>query len=214
MTSTIPCIRGIYRVFNEFINSGPGEKFAVTSRVLGPLLKADHPADIEAYVRFGKNSNNGGVAVRHGEDVFYWENSYFASDNVFDLFPAKVIYGDPKTALVEPSSIAVSETFARKYFGDANPVGETVMTDAGVNAKKITLVFADQPANTHLKYDILWSDNAPAMRDADNPSRKNQQLTSVGNLTYLLMAPGFKPSDWQRINDDFWQSTCGKRPRR
>src|SRR5215211_2645502 len=33
----------IYRVFNEFKSSGPGEKFPVTSRVLGPLLKADNP---------------------------------------------------------------------------------------------------------------------------------------------------------------------------
>ena len=43
----------------------------------------------------------GGVAIRHGDDVFYWENSYFADDNVFDVFPVEVIYGDPKTALVE-----------------------------------------------------------------------------------------------------------------
>ena len=150
------------------------------------------------------NSNRGGVAIRHGDDVFYWENSYFVSPNVFDLFPVKVIYGDPKTALKEQGTIAVSETFAHKYFGNANPMGETIVTDGGV-AQKINLVFADQPQNTHLKYDILWSDNLPFLRDSDNPSQRRQQLFGIGIYTYLLMAPGFKPADWARINDDFWK---------
>ncbi len=193
----------IYRVVNEFTTGGTNDKFAVTSRVLGPMIMADNPAEIQAYVRFQSNSNRGGVAVRHGDDVFFWQNSYFVSPNVFDLFPPQVIYGDPKTALQEQGSIAVSETFARKYFGEANPIGEQIVTDGGV-AQTIRLVFADQPQNTHLKYDILWSENVPFLRDSDNPSARRQQLFGIGNLTYVLMAPGFKAADWQRINDAFW----------
>jgi putative ABC transport system permease protein len=199
-----PKYKNIYRVVNEFTTGGANDKFAVTSRVLGPMLKAAYPADVLDYVRFQSNSNRGGVAIRHGDDVFYWENSYFVSSNVFELFPVKVIYGDPKTALKEQGTIAVSETFAHKYFGNANPMGETITTDGGV-AQKINLVFADQPQNTHLKYDILWSDNLPFLRDSDNPSQRRQQLFGIGIYTYLLMAPGFKPSDWARINDDFWK---------
>jgi putative ABC transport system permease protein len=199
-----PKYRNIYRLVNEFTTGGANDKFAVTSRVIGPMLKAEYPADVLAYVRFQQNANRGGVAIRHGDDVFYWEHSYFVSPNVFELFPPKVIYGDPKTALQEQGNIAVSETFARKYFGNANPMGETIVTDGGV-AQKINLVFADQPENTHLKYDILWSENLPFLRDSDNPSQRRQQLFGIGNITYLLMAPGFKPSDWKRINDDFWK---------
>ena len=199
-----PKYKQIYRLVNEFTTGGTNDKFAATSRVIGPMLKAEYPAEVLDYVRFQNNANRGGVAVRHGDDVFYWENSYFVSDNVFELFPPEVIYGDPKTALKEQGSIAVSETFARKYFGNVNPLGETIVTDGGV-AQKITLVFADQPQNTHLKYDILWSENLPFLRDNDNPSVRRQQLFGIGNITYLLMAPGFKPSDWARINDDFWK---------
>jgi putative ABC transport system permease protein len=195
--------KNIYRVVNEFTTGGTNDKFAVTSRVLGPMLKADYP-EVQAYVRFQQNANRGGVAVRHGDDVFYWDNSYFVSPNVFDLFPPKVIYGDPKTALVDTYSIAVSETFARKYFGNANPIGETIITDGGV-AQKITLVFADQPENTHLKYDILWSENVNFLRDSDNPSVRRQQLFGIGNITYVQMVPGFKPAEWARINDEFWK---------
>jgi putative ABC transport system permease protein len=127
-----PKHKDIYRLVNEFTTGGTNDKFSVTSRVIGPMLKAEYPADVQDYVRFQSNSNRGGVAIRHGDDVFYWENSYFVSHNVFDLFPVKVIYGDPKTALIEQGSIAVSQTFARKYFGDVNPRGETITTDGGV----------------------------------------------------------------------------------
>jgi putative ABC transport system permease protein len=199
-----PKYRNIYRLVNEFTTGGANDKFAYSSRVIGPMLKADYPADVLDYVRFQGNANRGGVAVRHGDDVYYWENSYFVSDNVFELFPVKVIYGDAKTALKEQGSIAISETFAHKYFGNANPMGETITTDGGV-PQKITLVFADQPQNTHLKYDILWSENINFLRDSDNPSQRRQQLFGIGNITYLLMAPGFKPADWARINDDFWK---------
>ena len=54
------------------------------------------------------------------------------------------------------------------------------------------MVFEDQPQNTHLKYDILWSDNLPFLRDSDNPSQRRQQLFGIGNITYLLMAPGIQ----------------------
>ena len=51
---------------------------------------------------------------------------YVADPNVFDVFTHKILYGDPKTALDAPTSIAVSHTLARRYFGDRNPLGETL----------------------------------------------------------------------------------------
>ena len=193
----------IYRVVNEFTTGGSNDKFAVTSSALGPMLKEQYPNEVLDYVRFQSNANRGGVAIHRGDDTFYWEHSYFVDPNVFDLFPVEVIYGDPKTALAEGGNIAVSETFARKYFGEANPIGETFTTDGGV-AQKITLVFRDQPANTHLKYDMLWSNNLPFLRAADNnPSLRRQQLIGIGILTYVRMAPGFNPADFGRISDEF-----------
>ncbi len=192
----------IYRVVNEFSIAGSNDRFAVTSRQLGPMLAADYP-EIKAVVRFQRNGNEGGIAIRHGEDVFYWKDTYFVSDNVFDVFTHKVIYGDPKTALKETGSVAVSETFSKKYFGNANPVGESITTDAGI-PQKITLVFADLPANTHMKYDMLYSDNISFLQGPDNSTQRRQQLFNVGNFTYLLMAPGFDPKSWARINDEFF----------
>jgi putative ABC transport system permease protein len=122
------------------------------------MLLEQYPGQIKAMTRFIPNKGgSGGVALRHGDTVFYWERSYFADPNVFEIFPpTRVLYGDPKTAMNEIGSLAISETFARKYFGNANPIGEIIATDAGI-PQHVTLVFADQPANTHLKYDVLFS---------------------------------------------------------
>ena len=192
----------IYRVVNEFNINGNTDKFAVTSRMLGPMMKADNPQILE-FVRLQNNANGAGVAVRHANDTYYWEKSFFASPNVFQVFTHELIYGDPRTALTEENSVAVSETFARKYFGTANPIGAIVTTDAGIQ-NKITAVFADQPPNTHLKYDILWSENTPTLRDADNPTARRQSLFGVGIYTYVLMTPGFDPNSWPRMSDEFY----------
>src|SRR5215469_6908748 len=192
----------IYRLVNEFNINGKTNKFAVTSRMVGPMMKADNPQILE-FVRFQDNANQVGVVVRHGNDAYSWDRSYFVTPNVFQVFTHKLIYGDPKTALTQENTVAVSETFARKYFGNANPIGEIVTKDDGIQ-NKITAVFADQPPNTHLKYDILWSENTPTLRDSDNPTARRQSLFGVGIYTYVLMAPGFNASTWPRMSDEFF----------
>src|SRR5262245_46610535 len=115
----------IFRVVNEFNIGGNNDRFAMTSPVLGEMLAAEFP-EVEAYTRFRPANQREKLLIRHGSDSYYWDRIYFADDNVFEIFTHHVIYGDPKTALREPNSVAVSETFAQRYFGDANPIGQTV----------------------------------------------------------------------------------------
>jgi putative ABC transport system permease protein len=193
----------IFRVAQEFTTSGHSSRYARSAQPLGPMLAADYP-QIQAFVRFEKNSPDDGLPLHHGNTTFYWKNCYFVDDNVFQVFTHKILYGDPKTALKSPDSIAVSETFARKYFGNANPLGETITTDVGIPSR-ITLVFADLPANSHLKYDILYSNHVDFLRLPDEATARRQMLWNARDFTYLLMAPGFDPASWPRINDEFYR---------
>lgn len=194
----------IFRVENEFSFGGNAERVAVTSPVLGEMLAESFP-EIQDYTRLRRASTNR-TLIRHEEQAFYWDGVYFADDNVFELFTHDVIYGDPETALVDPASVAVSESFARRYFGDANPIGEAITTDSGVPVQ-IRLVFADLPENAHVKYDALFSANVDFLGNPDNEIQRRTALWSAGSFlyTYLLMPEGYDAADFDALAADFYE---------
>lgn len=191
----------IYRVVNEFNIGGAVDRFAATSAVLGPMLAEAYPEVVD-YTRFRPGSPNR-LLIRHEADSYYWDRVYFADDNVFDIFTHDVIYGDPDTALDDGTSIAVSESFARRYFGDENPIGRTVTTDAG-RPLSITLVFADLPENTHLKYDALLSSNVPFMQTPEDLTARRQALAGIGIYTYLVMPADYDIQRFDAISTEFF----------
>jgi putative ABC transport system permease protein len=188
--------REIFRVVGEYVTSGNTIRSAVTPIPLGPMLKENYP-EVKDYVRF---SRLGRVLIRSKDKVFYWEDAYSVDPSVFDIFTHEILYGDPKTALKDPSSAAVSETFARKYFGNENPIGKTIHAElVPIIPRKITLVFRDLPENTHLKYDLL-------MRFEDLPAGvdRRQMLFNIGLLTYLVMPENYDVGKFKAISNSFF----------
>ncbi len=192
----------IYRMAGEFTIGTATMGGVYVPRALGPMLATEYP-QIEAEVRFTDASLQDGLRLHHGDRVFNWRRTYFAGESVFRVFSHKVLAGDPDTALVAQSSVAVSATLARTYFGDANPIGQLLRTDAG-ESWRITLVFEDLPPNTHLRYDALFADKIPLLRDAsDQASRQRQLTTGFSAFTYFLMRPGFEVAQWSGMGDAF-----------
>jgi putative ABC transport system permease protein len=187
----------IFRVSNEFITSGSPNSFAVTSIALGPLLKENYP-EVKDYVRLRRPDEK--LLVRSGDKSLYWSDIYLADPNVFDIFTHKIIYGDPKTALKDPSSAAVSRTFAQRYFGDINPIGKTIHADlTPAVPRKITLVFQDLPENTHLKYSALFRLDEPPANIAPR-----DLLFGISLFTYLVMPENYKVDDFKAISKSFF----------
>lgn len=192
----------IYRVVNEFSTPNTTESFAATSQMLGPMLAEDYPEVLD-YVRFFINGDNA-LTLHHEDQAYYWYKTFFTDVNVFKVFTHDIIYGDPETALVDPYSIAVSETFARSYFGDENPIGKIITTDRGTNPYSISLVFADLPENTHLKYDVLFSYNNPARTTPDDIAQRERMLGNINGYTYLVMPENYRAEDFRDISKDFF----------
>ncbi len=193
----------IYRVAAANTINGTEWKLALTSDALPSLLKKENP-DVKDYVRFAITNSpttGDGIPFYYGDDTYYWHNVFVVDDNVFEVFTYNIIYGDPKTALVDPSSIAVSETFAKKYFGDENPIGKTVRNN--VTSFKISLVFANLPANTHLKTDVLMSYNTPVMRL--DPSNLRQDLWNAAGYNYLVLPEDYPQDSFKKITNTLYQ---------
>jgi len=156
----------IYRISTEVVRDGSGRRSSRTSRHLGPFL-ANEYFQFSDYVRFSQSPRS---IYRNDETQFFWDDVWYADASVFDIFSHDIIYGDPESALTNPSSIAISESFSRAYFGDANPIGNILETPE--KYYNVSLVFEDLPQNTHLRYSALISsssDHELAMAQS-NPS--------------------------------------------
>ncbi len=199
----------IYRVVTELDTNGKVDRAAVSSWFLGGLLKDEYPDVIDS-VRI-QYMGNARKLWSSGDTAIYWDSYVLGDENIFDVFSHEIIYGDPATALVDPLSIAVSETLAKRYFGDRNPIGEMLVGDTA--PYKITLVFADLPENTHLKYDLILSFNRMTAFLPPDISVQ-QMLWNIQTYTYLLMPEGYDVRDFIPISDSFYakhQSEMGAR---
>jgi putative ABC transport system permease protein len=116
-------------------------------------LRADVP-HIEATTRIYAPYND--VLVAQGEQKMYEKNVRFADANVFAVFDFPLVHGDPRTALVEPSSVVLTESTAKRYFGSENPMGKTLRYDNKVDLL-VTGVMRDVPSNSHVQFSMLGS---------------------------------------------------------
>ena len=190
----------VYRLSNEFSINGNADFAALSSTQSGRMMHEQFD-EILAFARFLPMPAPQWLMRSRGED-YYWENVYSANNAVFDLFTHEVIYGNPETVLIEPDSMAVSETFAQRYFGDANPIGEIIETEN--NDYRIDLVFRDLPENSHLKYDALLS--YERVGDPD-PSDALIQLWNIGLYTYLMFDEDYDIANFEQLSAQFFQNS-------
>lgn len=116
----------------------------------------------------------------------YEENFFFADSNAFNVFTLPLVSGNPKTALAEQYGVVLSETMARKYFPNQNPLGQPLRYD-NKHTLHVTGVMRDLPGHSHQKIDFLANyANANELLGWDVTT--NHWAGST--WTYLLLAPG------------------------
>lgn len=151
----------IYRVLHAFRNvdnpeSLPPpapEEFQVWGNApVGPALAADFP-EIEKVVQFTSTLS---LLMQRGENRFQEDKVVFIDSTVFDVFSWKLLAGSPDKALVAPQSMVLSRSTAEKYFGDSNPIGQTIIVE-NKRPYTVTGVMEDIPANSHITFDVLLS---------------------------------------------------------
>ncbi|MDX2442507.1 MAG: ABC transporter permease [Bacteroidales bacterium] len=147
--------------------------------------------EIEKLIRF---QNKEQKYIRIGEKRFKPEHAYVTDNEVFEVFSFQLLEGDPKTALVNPNSIVLTESVARKYFSRTNILGEEIIVLGDWSAEekvyRVTGVMVDVPANTHLPADILFS-------------FANEEERSGWAYIYTLLADGASINDVEKKIPDF-----------
>jgi putative ABC transport system permease protein len=122
--------------------------------------------------------------------------------NFITFLNLPMVRGDAATALAQPQSVVLSERLARKYFGDADPVGkvmtvnrpscppDTTACQTGSIALRVTGVFKDIPRNSQLAADILL----PNISIADTFGREHRQDWAKPNsYAFVRLDKGVAP---------------------
>jgi putative ABC transport system permease protein len=142
--------KNIYQVMRGYDSSKPSVPW-----LSGPYVSAllnDYPGEIKKAVRI--MPSNG--LVSFGEKAFNEKKIYLADPDFFTLFSFPLIKGNPATALKDPNSVVLTETTARKYFGNADPMGKLIEMDKHLQLK-VTGIAKDVPSNSHLDFDLVHS---------------------------------------------------------
>jgi putative ABC transport system permease protein len=160
--------------------SGEVMKEAVVMAPVAQTLKHDYPEVLEA-TRLQKNDP---TKINYKDKTFDNEITCAVDSNFFSVFTLPIVKGDPKTVLMEPNTIVITEEAARKYFGDEDPMGKILVFKNYNVTKKVTGVIKNIPANSHFHFDFFAS-------LADVPEAKSTSFLSGTFYTYLVLPVGY-----------------------
>jgi putative ABC transport system permease protein len=143
------------RIFRVIKHGKAGDKESYTAMSPAPLAKAlmDEFPEILHATRISDDSPR---FFRYKDNGFNENRVVFADANIFEVLTIPLLSGDPKTALDRPRTIVITQSMAKKYFGDEDPLGKTLRMDESADLL-ITGLAEDIPQNSHYHFDFIGS---------------------------------------------------------
>jgi len=179
----------IYRVDGDINFGGTHWVLAVAPYALGATLKKDLP-QVEQYVRF---RDYGGLSVKKDNEYVSESKVIYVDSTLFDVFSLPLVAGDARTALVDPSSVVITEKIAKKYFDTKDAVGKTLIVN-DTTSYKVSAVIKNIPAQSHFDFDFFLPLHSPE-------SREGNWLSNNFN-TYIVLKHGADP---KKLESQFGQ---------
>lgn len=184
----------IVRVIMEYsFNGNKAEKGYWTSTYVLPRFASKFP-EVESGVRLSSIHN----VIRFNDKAFNEDNILFADSTFFSVFSYQLISGNPAKVLWDPQTIVLTETSAKKYFGNENPIGKTVLIGTKQMPFLVTGIAKNCPDNSQLKFDFIASFSS---------LEANQQKSyfNANFTTYLLLKDKGSIASLQKKIEPFMQ---------
>ena len=141
----------IYRVMRHYKNDGKDGSVAYLSGPYAPALLNDFKGQITRAVRVNPTDN----LVTIGNKSFHEKKVIDVDSNFFSLFSFPLLRGDTTSVLKDASSVVLTETTAKKYFGSIdNAMSKVIELDQHLSLK-VTGIAKDVPTNSHLDFDLI-----------------------------------------------------------
>ncbi|MEQ8686099.1 MAG: ABC transporter permease [Imperialibacter sp.] len=181
----------VYRIALKRVYPEREVNYAFIPHSIGPQLKEDFPEVIQSANLLKAFAP---IVVRYNDNYFYEENILFADSTLFEVLEIPLIEGDAETALKEPNSLLITESMAKKYFGDESPMGKSMETGQGNFI--VRAVAKDYPGNSHMAFDFIGSMST-------FPFIAQPNWIGFDVLTYLKLQPGANPATLEKQFPEF-----------
>jgi putative ABC transport system permease protein len=169
------------RIFRVVLNGKIGGQEVTgsfTPAVMGPTLPQEFP-EVEDFLRM---DGVGPTVVEYEQQIFTDNDVIQADSSFFNFFTIPVIKGDPDNLLNSPHKVVLSESTARKLFGNDNPIDKLIKIGSDTTKYVITGVMEDVPSNSHFDASMVTS-------FMTNPRSKEQVWLNNSFSLYLLLRP-------------------------
>ncbi|MBU0475144.1 MAG: ABC transporter permease [Bacteroidetes bacterium] len=176
------------RIFRLCLDAKVGEISAQGATSCAPLAETliHEIPEVETAVRL---RNYGFPVFYYKDKVFSEERVIRADSTLFNVFTIPFLKGNPKTALTQSNGLVITESMAKKYFGDEDPMGKVINSDRSYDYI-VTGVIKDIPENSHIHFDFIAA--LARYRDSRSPIWFQNNWYS-----YVLLKEG---ADYQKVN--------------
>jgi putative ABC transport system permease protein len=193
----------IYRVVTDVKTPTELIEAEITSGPMGPNMKTDFP-EVLNMVRLDPTT----MLVQKDGNSFREEHVISADSTFFRIFTFPLIMGNEATALKEPFSVVLSESTARKYFRDTNPLGQTLQIGGNKYTVKVTGIIKDVPENSHMPFDIILSMTTTTI---GLKYALDENWGNFGIHTYVLLPAGYDAAKLEKKLPAFMEQHIGAR---
>ena len=172
--------KNIYRVNLSATGNGDVAVYPNVDVAVGEGMKNAFP-EILASTRISPAKDY----VKYNDKQFKEQRLAFADSNFLQLFSIPLIEGNDKEALVQPNSIVISKALAKKYFGNEDALGKSVIIGTQQAVYKITGIIDKVPDDSHFHFDAFISLSTFHIT--------NGTWSNLGFYTYLLLNKNVDP---------------------
>jgi putative ABC transport system permease protein len=183
----------IYRLENQVGTGSSVQIWSVTNAPIGTEAKNKLP-QVKDRVRIAGNYFYS--AYRYGDKIFSENKALFTDPSLFSIFDFSLVRGTNANPFPEENSIVITETTARRYFGDDDPLGKIIVADNKVNFT-VSGVIKDFPKNSSINGDLFFSMSLfNSLLHGGKPGESlDNDWESFNYVTYLLLQPGTNVSE-------------------
>lgn len=189
----------IYRIGFSATEEGKTFYMAQSPALLGPTLKNIYP-EIKKYSRIYFSERS---LVKVGDIKNYEDRISYADSTFFEIFTYDVLVGNKAEFLKKANSIVLTESTAKKFFGNENPLGKIIEIDNRYNFE-VTGVIKAVPTNSHFKFDFLASYSSLDKQSV--AIYLPQWGATFGSYTYISTEKGFEPKEFEKKAENFFRT--------